>query len=42
MPKMDGYEVLEKLKRGRNKIPVIINLHSGQPVEIEKQEAWSR
>jgi len=36
MPKMDGYEVLEKLSEEGNKIPVIIISNSGQPVEIEK------
>ena len=36
MPKMDGYEVLEKLNEDKNKIPVIIISNSGQPVEIEK------
>jgi len=36
MPKMDGYEVLEKMKEESLKIPVIIISNSGQPVEIEK------
>jgi len=36
MPKMDGYEVLEKLNEDGNKTPVIIISNSGQPVEIEK------
>ncbi len=36
MPKMDGYEVLEKLNEDKNKTPVIIISNSGQPVEIEK------
>lgn len=38
MPKMNGYEVLENLKKDKNlsKIPVIIISNSGQPVEIEK------
>ena len=36
MPKMDGYEVLEKLNEEKIKIPVIIISNSGQPVEIEK------
>lgn len=36
MPKMDGYEVLEKLADDNKKIPVIIISNSGQPVEIEK------
>ncbi len=36
MPKMDGYEVLEKLNEKKIKIPVIIISNSGQPVEIEK------
>ncbi len=36
MPKMDGYEVLEKLNNDNNRTPVIIISNSGQPVEIEK------
>ena len=36
MPKMDGYEVLEKMKEKDIKKPVIIISNSGQPVEIEK------
>jgi DNA-binding response OmpR family regulator len=36
MPKMDGYEVLEKMNEGKNKTPVIVISNSGQPVEIEK------
>lgn len=36
MPKMDGYEVLEKMNEEEVKIPVIIISNSGQPVEIEK------
>jgi len=36
MPKMDGYEVLQKLKEEGNKIPVVVISNSGQPVEIEK------
>lgn len=36
MPKMNGYEVLEKLNADQNKTPVIIISNSGQPVEIEK------
>ncbi len=36
MPKMDGYEVLEKMTEAKIKIPVIIISNSGQPVEIEK------
>ncbi len=36
MPKMDGYEVLEKLEEEKVKVPVIIISNSGQPVEIEK------
>jgi len=36
MPKMDGYEVLEKMSEENKKIPVIIISNSGQPVEIEK------
>lgn len=36
MPKMDGYEVMEKMNEAGIKIPVIIISNSGQPVEIEK------
>ncbi len=36
MPKMDGYEVLEKMNEENIKIPVIIISNSGQPVELEK------
>lgn len=36
MPKMDGYEVMEKLNEDNIKIPIIIISNSGQPVEIEK------
>lgn len=36
MPKMDGYEVLEKMNEENVNIPVIIISNSGQPVEIEK------
>jgi len=36
MPKMDGYEVMEKMNEEGISIPVIIISNSGQPVEIEK------
>jgi two-component system alkaline phosphatase synthesis response regulator PhoP len=36
MPKMNGYEVLEKMNTEGKKIPAIIISNSGQPVEIEK------
>lgn len=36
MPKMNGYEVLEKMKEEKIIIPVIIISNSGQPVELEK------
>jgi len=36
MPKMDGYEVLEKIKENNIESPVIVISNSGQPVEIEK------
>ncbi len=36
MPKMDGFEVMEKMDKepGLKKIPVIIISNSGQPVEL--------
>jgi len=36
MPKMDGYEVMEKINEGKTSTPVIVISNSGQPVEIEK------
>src|SRR6056297_1876983 len=36
MPKMDGYEVMEKINEEKKEIPVIVISNSGQPVEIEK------
>lgn len=36
MPKMDGYEVMEKMNDNNKKIPIIVISNSGQPVEIEK------
>ena len=36
MPKMNGYEVLEKMNENKITIPVIVISNSGQPVEIEK------
>jgi len=36
LPKMNGYEVLEKMQADSNKTPVIIISNSGQPVEIER------
>ncbi|MFA4833708.1 MAG: response regulator [Patescibacteria group bacterium] len=36
MPKMNGYEVLEKMKEEKIVVPVIIISNSGQPVELEK------
>lgn len=36
MPKKDGFEVLEELKKNKNKTPVIIVSNSGQSVEISK------
>lgn len=36
MPKMDGYEVMEKINEDKRKIPIIVISNSGQPVEIEK------
>ena len=36
MPKMNGYEVLEKIKEEKITIPVIIISNSGQPLELEK------
>ena len=36
LPKMNGYEILEKMQVDANKTPVIIISNSGQPVEIER------
>lgn len=36
LPKMNGYEILEKMQEENNKTPVIIISNSGQPVEIER------
>lgn len=36
MPRLNGYEVLEKMKTEKISIPVIIISNSGQPIEIEK------
>jgi DNA-binding response OmpR family regulator len=38
MPKMDGFEVLEEMRKDRElkRIPVIIISNSGQPVEISR------
>lgn len=36
LPKVDGYEVLEKMSKEKVKIPVIIVSNSGQPVELER------
>lgn len=39
MPKMNGYEVLEKIREEKMTVPVIIISNSGQPVDIEKAMA---
>jgi len=36
LPKMNGYEILEKMQAAGNKTPVIVISNSGQPVEIER------
>lgn len=36
LPKMDGFGVLEHLKKDGIKIPVIVVSNSGQPVEVDK------
>ena len=40
MPKMDGFEVMEKIKEDEElkDIPIIIVSNSGQPVEISRAE----
>ncbi len=42
MPKMDGFTVLEEMKKDENiiNIPVIIVSNSGQPVEIDKVKSY--
>jgi len=36
LPKMDGYEILENLKKEKIKTPVLVISNSGQPVEMEE------
>jgi CheY-like chemotaxis protein len=38
MPKKDGYEVMEEMKKDENlkNIPVMVISNSGQPVELDK------
>jgi len=36
LPKMNGYEILEKMQADGSKTPVIVISNSGQPVEIER------
>lgn len=36
LPKMDGYEILEKMKEEKINIPVVIISNSGQPVDIDR------
>lgn len=36
MPKMDGYEVMEKMNENKKNIPIIVISNSGHPVELEK------
>lgn len=36
LPKLDGFGVLEKLKKDKINIPIIIVSNSGQPVEVDK------
>lgn len=36
LPKLDGFGVLEKLKKDKINIPVIIVSNSGQPVEVDR------
>jgi DNA-binding response OmpR family regulator len=42
MPRMDGFAVLEEMKKDENiaNIPVIIVSNSGQPVEIDKVKEY--
>lgn len=42
MPKMGGFEVLEEMRKDEalKKIPVIVVSNSGQPVEIDKAQAF--
>ena len=41
MPKMGGFEVMEKMQKDKElkKIPVIVISNSGQPVELDKAQA---
>lgn len=36
LPKKDGFEILESLKKAKIKLPIIIISNSGQPVEIDR------
>lgn len=36
LPKLDGFEVLERLKKDGIEIPIIVVSNSGQPVEVDK------
>ena len=40
MPKMGGFEVMEKMQKNKDlkKIPVIVISNSGQPVEIDRAQ----
>lgn len=36
MPEMNGYQVLESLRKEGNRVPVIVISNSGQPVELQR------
>ncbi len=39
MPKMDGFGVLEALKKESNKMPVIVSTNLSQPGDVERAKA---
>lgn len=36
LPKMDGFEIMEKLRKDKSIVPIVIVSNSGQPVEIDR------
>lgn len=40
LPGINGYQVLEQLKKESITLPILVVSNSGQPVEIEKAKLW--